>query len=152
MLSLLRLEGKQTKSSNLFRNFSLFLTHLELKPQIRPYTPVVTRKTIPDSRPKRAKCIPVFRPKRRKNPTRWGGTYLSRLYKGVPPGPDTFSCCYCTRSVVQIQRSVQGRHEAPTDRLKCSGKELRQPKSLQDRDVRGSARRKEVRLGQIERH
>ena len=29
---------------------------------------------------------PVFRPKRRKNPTRWGGTYLYSLYKGVPPG------------------------------------------------------------------
>ena len=28
-------------------------------------------KTIPDSRPKWAKCIPVFRPKRRKNPTRY---------------------------------------------------------------------------------
>ena len=32
--------------------------------------------TIPDFRPKWAKCIPVFRPKQRKNPTRWGGTYL----------------------------------------------------------------------------
>ena len=28
--------------------------------------------TIPDSSPKWAKCIPVFKPKRRKNPTRWG--------------------------------------------------------------------------------
>ena len=32
---------------------------------------VVPSKTIPDSRPKWAKCIPVFRPKRRKNPTLW---------------------------------------------------------------------------------
>ena len=47
---------------------------------------VVPSKTIPDSRRKWAKCIPVFRPKRRKNPTRWGGTYLYGLYKGVPPG------------------------------------------------------------------
>ena len=31
--------------------------------------------------------IPVFRPKRPKNPTRWGGTYLYGLYKGVPPPP-----------------------------------------------------------------
>ena len=30
-------------------------------------------------RPKWAKCIPVFRPKQRKNPTRWGGTYLYGL-------------------------------------------------------------------------
>ena len=36
-------------------------------------------KTIPDSRPKWAKCIPVFRPKRHKNSTRWGGTYLCSL-------------------------------------------------------------------------
>ena len=28
-----------------------------------------------------------FRPKRRKNPTRWGGTYLYDLYKEVPPPP-----------------------------------------------------------------
>ena len=33
-------------------------------------------RTIPDSIPKRAKFIPVFRPKRRKNPTLWGGTYI----------------------------------------------------------------------------
>ena len=28
----------------------------------------------------------IFRPKRCKNPTRWGGTYLHSLYRGVPPG------------------------------------------------------------------
>ena len=28
-----------------------------------------------------------FRPKRRKNPTRWGGTYLYGLYKGVTYPP-----------------------------------------------------------------
>ena len=27
----------------------------------------------------------VFRTKRRKNPTRWGGTYPYGFYKGVPP-------------------------------------------------------------------
>ena len=32
-----------------------------------------------------AKCIPVFRPKRRKNPILWGRTHLYGLYKGVPP-------------------------------------------------------------------
>ena len=52
---------------------------------IRSYTPVVLSKTIPDSRPKRVNCIPVFRPKRRKNPTRWGGTYLYSLFMGVLP-------------------------------------------------------------------
>ena len=59
--------------------------------KIRSYTPVVPSKTTPDSRPNGAKSIPVFRPKRRKNPgknpTRWGGTYLYGLYNGVPPPP-----------------------------------------------------------------
>ena len=49
---------------------------------------VVPSKTIPDSRPKWAKCIPVFRPKRHKNPTQWGGTYyLYGLHKEVTPSP-----------------------------------------------------------------
>ena len=53
----------------------------------RSYIPVVPSKSIPDSRPNWAMCIPVFRPQRRKNPTRWGDTYLYSLYKGVhPPG------------------------------------------------------------------
>ena len=34
--------------------------HLELKQQIRSYTPVVPSKTISDSRPKWAQCLPVF--------------------------------------------------------------------------------------------
>ena len=38
-----------------------------------------------EKRPKWEKCAPVFRPKRRKNPSRWGGTYLPTLYKGVTP-------------------------------------------------------------------
>ena len=40
----------------------------------RSYTPVVPWITIADSR---AKCIPVFRSKRHKNPTVQGGTYLA---------------------------------------------------------------------------
>ena len=43
-------------------------------------------KCIPVFRSTWAKCIPVFRSKRRKNPTRWGRTYLDGLYNGVPPG------------------------------------------------------------------
>ena len=50
---------------------------------------VVPSKTQPDSRAKWAKCIPVFRTKRRKNPTRWGGTYPYGLYKGVHPRGST---------------------------------------------------------------
>ena len=50
------------------------------------FTTVVRSKTIPDSRPELAKSIPIFRPKRCKNPTLWGGTYLYGLYKGVALG------------------------------------------------------------------
>ena len=72
-----------------FAYFSFFLTHLELKRMIRSYTSVVPSKTIPDSRPKWAKCIFVFRPKRRKNPTRWGGTYVAYIRESLPPPPPT---------------------------------------------------------------
>ena len=50
------------------------------------YTPVDRSKTIPDPRPKWTKCIPVFRPKRRKNPTPWGGTHYMAYIKEYPPG------------------------------------------------------------------
>ena len=88
MLSLLTLERKQTNSSKSFRiRIFLFLSYSFGMEAINfSYIPVVPSKTIPDSRLKWAKCIAVFRPKRRKNPTRWGGTYLYGLYKGVPPG------------------------------------------------------------------
>ena len=53
-----------------------FYIHLELKRQICSYTTTVSLKTIPDSRPKWAKSISVFRMKRPKLHTFWGGTYL----------------------------------------------------------------------------
>ena len=88
--SLLRLERQQTRFLKIhfeLAYFSFSLVHLKLKRQTRLYTPVVSSKTIPDSRPKWAKSIPVFRPKRRKNHTLWGGTCLYSLYKRVhPPG------------------------------------------------------------------
>ena len=71
-----------------FAYFSFFLTRLELKRYIHSYTPVVPSKTTPDYRAKLPKAIPVCRPKRRKNPIRWGGTYPYGLYKGVPPPRD----------------------------------------------------------------
>ena len=74
-----------------FAYFSFFLTHLELKRKLRSYTSVVPSKTIPDSRPKWAKCIFVFRPKRRKNPTRWGGTYVAYIRESPPPSPKVWS-------------------------------------------------------------
>ena len=82
---LLILERKQKISSNDFRiRIFLFCSYfLELKRWIRSYTGVVPSKTIPDSRPKLAKSIPVFRPKRPKTHTFWSGTYLYGLYRGV---------------------------------------------------------------------
>ena len=47
----------------------------------------VSSRTVPDSRPKWTKSLPVFRPRRRKNPTLWGGTYIFGLYMGVPRPP-----------------------------------------------------------------
>ena len=75
---LLRLECKQKNSSNPFRiRIFLFLSHSFGFETIHTLIhSVVPSKTIPDSRPKWGKSIPVFRPKRHKNPTRWGGTYL----------------------------------------------------------------------------
>ena len=48
---------------------------------------VVSSKIIPNSRPKWAKSIPVFRPKPGKNSTFCGCTYLQGLCKGVTPPP-----------------------------------------------------------------
>ena len=76
-----------------FAYFSFFLTHLELKRKLRSYTSVVPSKTIPDSRPKWVKCIFVFRPKRRKNPTRWGGTYVAYIRES-PPLPQSVIFAY----------------------------------------------------------
>ena len=88
MLSLLRLERKQKNYSNPFRiRIFLFLSYSFGIETINTFIlSCSSPKTIPDSRPKWAKFIPVFRQKRRKNPTRWGVTYLYSFYKGVLPG------------------------------------------------------------------
>ena len=57
---------------------------------------VVPSKTIPDSRPKWAKSVPAFRPKRRKKPPaktlpdRAAHTYMACI-REYPPGPQLFS-------------------------------------------------------------
>ena len=88
-LGLHYLERKPKHFSNPFRICtSFFLFYLfGIERQMRSYTHIAPSKAIPDSRPKWAKCIFFFKPKRRKTPTRWGGTYLYSLYKGVPPPP-----------------------------------------------------------------
>ena len=98
MLSLLRLERKQNNYSKPFRiRIFLFLSYSSGIETISTFIhSVVLSKTIPDSRPTWAKRIPVFGPKRAKNPTRWGGTNLYGLYKGVPPPPPPpWRCCCC---------------------------------------------------------
>ena len=86
-LSLLRLERKQNSSSNPFRiRIFLFLSYsLEMETINFSYIPIV-----PDSRPKWAQCIPVFRPKRCKNLTQRCGSYLYSLFKGAPPPPPVY--------------------------------------------------------------
>ena len=89
MLSLLSRQSANKNYSNPFRiRIFLFLAYSFGIETINTFIhSVVPSKTIPDSRPIWAKCKPVFRPKRRKTPTRWGGIYLYGLYKGVPPLP-----------------------------------------------------------------
>ena len=63
--SLVRSERQQKKILKIhfeFAYFSRFLFHLDLKQQIRSYTPVVPSKAIPNFRPKWAKSLPVFKP------------------------------------------------------------------------------------------
>ena len=88
--SLLRLEQQPKKiySNPLRIRIFLFLSYSFGIETINTFihSRTVPSKTIPNSRQKWVKCIPVFRPKRRKNPTRWGGTCLYSLYKRVPPG------------------------------------------------------------------
>ena len=88
MSSLHRLERKTKNSLNAFRiRIFLFLSYSFGTETINTFiSPKVPSKTILDSRPKWAKCIPVFRPKRPKNHPLRAGTYLYGLYKGVLPG------------------------------------------------------------------
>ena len=88
---LLRLERKHRDFLKAISNSHItlfFLFYLELKRQIRLYTPVVPSKTIPDSRPKWVKSTLVFRPERRKKtiPFNWGAhTYMAYIKEYSPP-------------------------------------------------------------------
>ena len=107
MLSLLRLERKHKNYSNPFRiRIFLFLSFsFGIEMINTSIHSVVSSKTIPDSRPKWAKCISVFRPKRPKNPTRWGGTYPYGLYKEVSPrGVLQCSNWYCWQKITREVR------------------------------------------------
>ena len=82
MLSLLRLERKQKHYSKPFpiRIFFFLSYSFGIEAINRFRHSVVPLKTISDSRPKWTKSMSVFRPKRRRNLTRWGGVCLYSLY------------------------------------------------------------------------
>ena len=88
MLSLHRLQRKQKQYSNSFRIcIFLFLSLLIGIETINTFThSVVSSKTILDTRPKWAKCIPVFRPKRRKNLPD-GAAHTMAYIREYPPPP-----------------------------------------------------------------
>ena len=69
-----------------FIYYSFFLNiHLELKQQTHLYTPIDLSKTIPNSRPKWAKCIPIFRPKQCKTiPFGVAHTYIAYITVYLP--------------------------------------------------------------------
>ena len=116
MSSLLRLEQQQKiflKIHFELAYFSFFLTHLELKQQIRSYNPVAPLKTIPGSRPKR-----------RKDPTFWGGTYLYGLYRGVTPGCEMLFI-FALRECLNTGTPINRRGGRPTGSTPNS--EARQP-------------------------
>ena len=77
MLSLLRLERKQKHYSNPFRiRIFFFLSYsFGIEAINRFRHSVVPSKTISDSRPKWARSMTVFRPKRRKKPYPMGGAH-----------------------------------------------------------------------------
>ena len=82
--SLLRLDGKPKKSSNairsrifLFRSYSFGIDTINTF-----ILSLVPLKTIPDSRAKQRKCVPIFIPKRPKTPP--GEAYIR---KNPPPPP-----------------------------------------------------------------
>ena len=121
MLSLVTLEGRQKKFFKLISNshIFLFLSHsFEMETINFSYIPVVPSKTIPNSRLKWAKCIPIFRRKRRKNPTRWGGTYLYGLYKGVLPGVEEI------RVIVIAFVYLKYKQNSPTNQINHAGNTL----------------------------
>jgi len=99
MSLLLRLERKQKNSPNPFRiRIFLFLSYSIGIETINTF--IHSRVSLENHArclTKMGKIYTRFRPKRRIIPTRWGGTYLYDLYKGVPrpppppPGPEQSS-------------------------------------------------------------
>ena len=92
MLSVLRLQRKQKNSPYPFRiRIFLFLSYSFRIEKINTF--IHSCSSLENHTRFQTKMgkvyIPVFRPKRRKNPTRWGTTYLYSLSKGVLPPPES---------------------------------------------------------------
>ena len=98
MSLLLRLERQQKISKKFISSSNITLSLLGIETGNTFMHPVVPSKTIPDSRSKWEKSLPVSRPKGRKSYTLWGCIYLCGWYEGpgralgyflgghVPPG------------------------------------------------------------------
>ena len=98
MVSLLRLERKQNYYSKPFRiRIFLFLSYSSGIETISTFIhSVVPSKTIPDSRPKWAKSVTVFRPKRAKTLLDGAAhTYMAYIRKYPPPPGRNCGCNYC---------------------------------------------------------
>ena len=90
-------------------HFFLVLTSLELKRQIRSYTPIAPLKAIPDSRPKWAKSIPVFRPKRPKTLSLGAAhTYMAYI-REYSPSPDVAG--HLILDLVDLSQNYQSREK-----------------------------------------
>ena len=123
MSSLLRLERKKKNSSNpfLFLSYSLRIEMIKL---IWSHTPAVSPKTIPNSKPKWAKSIPIFRPKRRKNSTVGAAhTYMAYI-REYPPPPwgtghqislvkSTFEL-FCAKQILTVCTSCKTLYNVPS--------------------------------------
>ena len=70
------------------------------------YTAFFPSKTIPNSKPKWAKCNTRFRPKKRKNHILWGGTYLCGLHTYV--AYSVFKEIFPGRESKYLKNSVRG--------------------------------------------
>ena len=99
MVSLLTFERKLNNYSNPFRiRIFLFLSYSSGIETISTF--IHSRSSLENRtrfQTKMGKVFSRFQTKTRKNPTRWGGTYLHGLYKEVPPpSPGRYCCCnYC---------------------------------------------------------
>ena len=108
MLSLHRLQRKQKQYSNSFRIcIFLFLSLLIAIETINTFThSVVSSKTIPDTRPKWAKFIPVFRPKRRKNLPERAAHTMAYIREYPPPVAWVQTSPISTKEIGDIKRDI----------------------------------------------